>query len=186
MMNRREVILAGVAAIAAPALPAIPIAPPAAAAFVPPLPVWMVGTPGEFDWQAIRAMTEHEARMAWVCEKVGTDECENGAEPTPECDCEFCCELSGVEVERKPALDAIADITPGDWLRNGMGHICSRCGYETFDEEGGHAIGDEAVCADCMTLADWDIADPERAAEMRAELAEEAAEDARAAHNIHN
>ena len=44
-----------------------------------------------------------------------------------------------------------------------------RDAHEAGWQLGIHAIGDEAVCEDCMTLEDWRIADPARAAEMEAE-----------------
>ncbi len=156
-ISRREVLLGTVAAAAAAAVPA----PPAVAAPASEIiPAWIVGTPGEFDWQFSVGRTAEEAIRNYVCETVGGDGCEDGGEP--DCDCEWCCTISGVEAERKPMWDGKREneITPGDWLRSGTGHICSRCSYETFPEEGGHGVGAEAVCSECMTLADWDIVDP--------------------------
>ena len=51
------------------------------------------------------------------------------------------------------ALKAQADKIAAMRLRAGLCHTCSRCGYETSKYDCGHAIGDEAVCEDCMTLA---------------------------------
>lgn len=133
------------------------------------IPAWVVGTPGEFDWQHIIAKTEDQARRFFAAEVIGGDPaCEEGG--LPDCECDFCEKLGQVEAERKPMWDGkpYNSITPGDWLRSGTGHICSRCSYETFREEGGHGVGNEAVCEECMTLADWEIVDPEHAAELRA------------------
>ena len=163
-LSRRDLLI-GAAAVAAVAnIPTLP----AMAASAEVIPAWVVGTPGEFDWQHIIARTEEEARRFFAAEVVGGETaCEEGG--ADDCDCEFCQSFNGVEAERKPMWDGKSydGITPGDWLRSGTGHICSRCSYETFREEGGHGVGNEAVCEECMTLADWDIVDPGRAAEIR-------------------
>lgn len=168
-LSRRDLLIAGATIAASTAMPSIPTE--AARAVVgpvtPPLPAWIAGSPGEFDWLHVVGLTERDARIAWACEQCGEDECENGTADGGSCDCEFCGYFHGAEVIRMKAWDG-REPTPGDWLRAGLGHSCSRCGYETFLEAGGYAVGSEAVCEDCMTLADWDIADPERAAEIRA------------------
>lgn len=166
-LNRREMLVGAAAVAIAANIPALPSvsAPPEI------IPAWVVGTPGEFDWQHIIAKTEDQARRFFAAEVIGGDPaCEEGALPDCECECNFCEKLAQVEAERKPMWDGkpYYSITPGDWLRSGTAHICSRCSYETFREEGGHGVGDEAVCEECMELADWDIVDPERAAEIRA------------------
>ncbi len=162
-LSRRE-LLVGAAAVAAvaniPPLPAI-------AARAEILPAWVVGTPGEFDWQHMVGRTAEEAIHNFVCEQVGGDGCEEGS--PDDCDCEWCFTIGSLEAERKPMWDGKQSVTPGDWIRSGTGHICSRCSYETFPQEGGYGVGDEAVCEECMTLADWDIVDPERATELRAD-----------------
>ena len=147
MMNRRE-LLVGAAAVAVTAK--IPAAT-AAAKTVNVTPSWVVGTPGEFNWQHIVAKTAEQAERIFRAEN----------------ECEGC--TQEVVAERKPIWDGKDNLTSGDWLRAGMGTRCSRCGYETFPEENGHAVGDEAVCEECMTLADWNVVDPEHAAELRAE-----------------
>lgn len=164
-LSRRELLVGAAAVAAAANIPAI-IPSPAAA---PALPAWVVGTPGEFDWQFQVGRTAEEAIRNYVCEIVGGDGCEEANDP--DCDCEWCYKIKSVEAERKPMWDGKREdeIAPGDWIRSGTGHTCSRCSYETFPEEGGHGIGREAVCSECMTLADWDIVDPEHAAELRAE-----------------
>jgi hypothetical protein len=169
-MNRREVMVLGAAAVVTAGLPTLPAiaSTPAKAA-----PVWLVGTPGEYDWQVVRADTELEAKIGWLSDWIGSDECENGTPISEACDCEVCSQIGGIDAERKPQLDGKQEITPGDWLRVGSGHICSRCSYETYADSGGHAVGPEAVCEDCMTTDDWEIVDPERAAELRAEAMDE-------------
>jgi hypothetical protein len=158
MISRRDVLI-GAAAVAATAhLPAAPVIMAPAEV----LPAWVIGSEGEFNWQHIIARTEREALKMFAADCGDYEE---------ECDC--CDVISGYMAERKPMWDGkkYNEITPGDWLRSGTGHICSRCSYETFREEGGHGVGAEAVCSECMKLADWDIVDPEHAAEIRANLA---------------
>lgn len=167
-LSRRSVLIGSAAVVAASSLPTIvPIVEASTPAKV--IPAWVVGSDGEFNWQHIIAKTEREA-LRMFAQECGDyeDDCEHDSYEEG-CDC--CMAIGSYDAERKPMWDGkrYGDITPGDWLRSGSGHVCSRCGYETFREEDGHAIGDEAVCPDCMTLADWDIVDPERAAEMRAD-----------------
>lgn len=166
-MDRRTFI-ASAAAVTAIPMPNLVAAAPVMPAMV--APAWAVGSPGEFDW--IHATgTEHDARIEWLNSYHGVTDCEQGGEqPRPECECEFCGNYHGVEVERIEAWDGKEQLTKADWLRGNLGTLCSRCGYECYREDGGHPIGDDAVCGECMTVADWDIVDPERAAEMRAEL----------------
>jgi hypothetical protein len=171
-LSRRDVLI-GAAAVAASAALPLPVMADVLPSPLPvAMPAWIVGTPGEFDWQHVGGRTAEEAIHNFVCGTVGGDGCEEGN--TPDCDCEWCCTIGALEAERKPMWDGKRDVTPGDWLRSGTGHICSRCSYETFPEEGGHGVGDEAVCAECMTLEDWDIVDPEHASEIRADQAERA------------
>jgi len=175
-MNRREVMALGAATVAAAALPAgSPVAAagtPGCSAPIPP--AWAVGPPdGDFNW--ISAVgSEHEAKLEWLNSWRGREsmKCLRGGELKEGCECDNCEDYSRLEVTRQEGWDGKAEIKPGDWLRGGMGCMCSRCSYETFEEANGHAVGDEAVCEECMTLADWDIVDPERAAELRAEAEE--------------
>ena len=159
LIHRRE-LLVGTAALAVSA--SIPVLPSLAAP-TEVTPAWAVGTPGEFNWQHVIAKTADEAERIFRAEWCDF-ECE---EDTPCGECEGC--TLEVVPERKPMWDGLLNPTSGDWLRAGCGTYCSRCSYETFPEECGHAVGNEAVCEECMTLADWDIVDPERAAEIRAD-----------------
>ena len=174
--TRRELLKLGGAAIACASV-SVPAAFSVAAER---LPAWVAGTHGEFDWSFIRAELAEEARRLWIGEKTGLFKCQSfdsGAqEAAVECECEFC-ELdrsTDVDAERVEQLDAIENPTLANSIRIGMGATCSRCGYETSAEEDGHAVGDEAVCFDCMTLADWEKIDPEMARELRAEQQDEA------------
>jgi hypothetical protein len=166
-LSRREVLIGAAAVAAAANIPALPtMAAPAEI-----MPAWVVGSEGEFNWQHIVARTEREARR-FFAQEVGDyeEDCDHAAYQ----DYCGCCEaIAQYDAERKPMWDGKGynEITPGDWLRSGTGHVCSRCSYETFPQEGGHGVGDEAVCEECMELADWDIVDPAHAAELRAELA---------------
>lgn len=159
-LSRRDLIVGAVVMTAAANLPAMPAA---AVAQAPVIPAWAVGTPGEFNWQHIIARSAEQAERIFRNEHCDF-ECD---EDSPCGECEGC--TLDLFAERKPDWDGKVEVSSGDWLRSGSGSMCSRCSYETFPEEDGHAVGDEAVCSDCMTLADWDIVDPERAAEMRAD-----------------
>lgn len=162
-LSRRELLVGAAAVAAAASIPALPgIASP-----VEVMPSWAVGTPGEFDWQRIVARTYEEAIHDFVCEEVGGDGCEEGGKD--DCECEWCFTIGGLEAERVPVWDGKDRLVSADWLHAGMGVYCSRCGEETFRHEGGKPVGDDAICSECMTLADWDIVDPEHAAELREE-----------------
>lgn len=171
-LTRREALKIGVGTIAALAVPVSSVAAMTrSVAAAETIPAWVVGTPGEFDWQHIIAKTEREAIRIFACDAGNDDfeeECDH-KEYRDGCDC--CEALSQFDAERKPMWDGKPEgqITAGDWMRSGTGHICSRCSYETFPGEGGHGVGAEAVCSECMTLADWDIIDPEHATELRAQ-----------------
>lgn len=168
-LNRRELLSFSAATMVAAIVSAGPTAAVTSVSAPTDLKAWAVGTPGDFDWQHIVAETEDQARRYFAAEVCGGDEfCEEGAQ---DCDCEFCASYWSCEAERKPMWDGIETPSAGDWLRGGMGTYCSRCGHETFPQEEGRAIGDEAVCESCMTLTDWDIIDPERAGEIRERIA---------------
>jgi hypothetical protein len=165
LIHRRELLIGAAALAASASFPVLPsIAAPAEI-----IPAWVVGSEGEFNWQHIIAKTEREA-CRFFAQECGDyeDECDHDSYQEG-CDC--CKSIDAYDAERKPMWDGkpYDSVSPGDWLRSGTGHVCSRCGYETFPEEGGHGVGDEAVCEECMTLADWDVVDPERAAEIRAD-----------------
>ncbi len=157
-MNRRELLLGSTALIISANIPAIEIlAKPEV------IPAWGVGTPGEFNWQHIIARTSEIAELIFRKENVEF-ECEEDA-PCGEC---YGCTLE-VIAERKPVWDGIVNPTPADWLRAGFGTYCSRCGYEAYPENDSHPVVDEAVCEECMTIADWDVIDPKHAADLREE-----------------
>lgn len=172
-LTRREILKRAGAVAAVTALPSVvPVI--SAAPSAPPMLAWVVGTPGEFNWQFVRAPSEHEAKLEWlsedscemVCEEVDSADLEKLPE---DCDCEFCSRYHDIGADRTPTFDGHPTLSPADWLNAGIGHLCCRCGYETCRDGGGRAVGNDAVCEDCLTLADWDIIDPERAAEKRAE-----------------
>lgn len=168
-MNRREFICAAVSTSVAAVVPHAPaIAMPAVA---PLKPAWAVGTSNEFDWQPFRADTAEEAiRLAAEEYTGGGCRCHEPAifqdEP-----CDFCERVAQYDAMRVPVWDEANPVTGADWLAAGIGTICSRCSSETFPEDGGRIVGEEAVCIDCMTIEDYDIVDPERAAEMREDQA---------------
>lgn len=162
-MNRREFLTTVSAATLAPALPAVvqPAVISVDLAKSPSVTMWAVGTWGEYDWQPVAAETEEEAiRLVadWdgmICPETGELEKSYDATRCKEWD------------------DLPHDPTPGDWLRAGMGHTCDRCGFETASDDG-QAVGDKAICNDCMTIEDWQLVDPEYAQELREEELAEA------------
>lgn len=167
-LTRRQALAMGIGAAVVAAVPAsVAAAIPVAEAPASDLLAWAVGTPGEFDWQFIRARTADEAIRSFACETVGGDGCEDeNADPDGCGDCEWCFAM-GADAERKPMWDDLEQTTNADWIRAGMGSLCSRCSYETFPDTGAEIVKEEVVCEECMTLTDWDIVDPERAAELR-------------------
>lgn len=172
MLSRRAVLAsAGAAAVVAglPAGTSVPVAT-VTKAMKPPLPTWIVGTPGEWDHEIIRAATR-ELAVRLRCDDCEGEDDEDFAGPDG-CECEPCLARGGYEATRVPQWDGRNSINSGDWLDIGQEALCSRCDYETAKEMGGHNVGGKAVCEDCMTLADWDIVDPERAAEIREEMAD--------------
>ncbi|GAA0235697.1 hypothetical protein LNAOJCKE_0900 [Methylorubrum aminovorans] len=177
-LSRRALLLGTSAVAVAAAMPAAQIAPAVAKVAKPALPTWIVGTPGEWDGEVIRAATR-EAAIRLRCEECEFEDSPDAdpasGEGGPECECEACYEGRGYEATRVAEWDGrpVDTIGGGDWLDVGREAICDRCNYETSEDAGGHNIGGKAVCEDCMTLADWDIVDPERAAELRAEQEDE-------------
>lgn len=174
-LSRRGFLTTASAAAVVAGLPAGASAPvaPIAKAVKPPLPTWIVGTPGEWDHEIIRAATRELAVRFRCddCEAEEDDEYGNADPGGPDCECEPCCAGRGFEATRIPQWDGRPknSIGSGDWLDIGNEAMCDRCDYETSREMGGHNVRHKAVCEDCMTLADWDIIDPERAAEIREE-----------------
>lgn len=171
MITRRFLLAAAAVTTAAATIPAAPaLAAEIAPAAAPRLPAWVVGMPNCFNWQMVRAADIDTALREIAFDNTGC-QC-NGCE---DANCDFCCELRNLKAQRVPHMDDIENPTPADWLRADCGHCCCRCGEETFPQEGAHPVGDEAVCEECMTPADWRIADPEHYAEMLADEIEEAA-----------
>lgn len=168
-INRRQALSLGFAAATMAVLPAsAKLAPIEAIAPAAPTPSWIVGTPGEYDWQHIVAKTEFEARRIFVQEwKCYGEHCQHSEYQE---DCEFCETLHSSEVQRMEAWDGHNEVSSADWLKQGLGTLCDRCANECHRDCGAHIVGSDAVCEDCMTLADWDLVDPTTAAEMRAEM----------------
>lgn len=170
-ITRREAIaLTGAAAVVATApLPAVSAT---LTSGTPALPAWAVGTPGDWNWQHIRAESEGAAIRAWVSDEYGISPCERGETCGDGCD--YCEIADSIQAERLPRWDGL-DRPPnnGDWLDAGMGAYCNRCGYETDPDCGGRNVNGDAVCEDCMTIEDWEQIDPEHAEELCAELADE-------------
>jgi hypothetical protein len=173
-LSRRALLAsAGAAAVVAglPAGASVPVAP-IVKAVKPPLPTWIVGTPGEWDHEIIRAATR-ELAVHLRCDECEGEDDEDFAGPDG-CECEPCLARGGYEATRVPGWDGRPkdSIGSGDWLAIGNEARCERCSYETCEDSGGRNVAGKAICEHCMTLADWDIVDPERAAEIREEMAD--------------
>lgn len=125
---------------------------------MPRLISFAVGTPGEYDWQAIKAASPEEAFIEWAYEHWGDEEITY--------DPEF--------VKRVPEWDDLETVEPVDWVSAGFGHYCTRCGYETDRDSGGRIVGREVICEECLTTSDRAICEPDRLAE---DLADEIAHD---------
>lgn len=174
ILHRRTFLALTGAAVAATTMPYA--APPVSAVAgalpaKPPMPTWIVGTPGEGDHYVIRAATREAAIRfrAEECEMAPADEDFVADGP---CECCTCTESAGFESTRVQAWDGKPEyqITDGDWVDAGFDSTCARCSYEASQREGGRNVNGKAICADCMRIADWEIVDPEYAAELRAEL----------------
>lgn len=164
-LSRRQILVGAAAVAAASAIPATVAPAIEAAAPAEIIPAWAVGTPGEFNWQHIVARTAEEAERIFRAEWIG-DNCED-EEDGPCGECDACC--LDVEATRVKSWDGLGTTTSADWLRADMGSCCTRCGSESHKDAGAQIVGEDAICEDCLTLADWGIIDPKHAAELRAE-----------------
>lgn len=177
MLTRRFVLAAGAVAAASAAVARIPPGPPTAAPAPtapppPPKVAWVVGTPGEYDWEVVRAPTRERALEIWLEDSGWEPECEvecpPGEDPEtwePEtltqCVCGKCL-MPDVEADRVTAFDSIRNPTPGDWIRANIGHTCSRCREEASPGDGAIAIGDDCICPHCQTREEKAAANEER------------------------
>lgn len=145
-VSRRSFLLGTSAALLVPTFPFAPaMATPVAAR--PALLAYAVGTPGEYDWQAIFARSPEDAFQEWVWSYHGDDD------DAPKFDPDF--------VYRVSAWDGKASISPADWLNADMGHCCERCSYETDSDSGGRVVAGEVVCEECLTIGDRCECDPD-------------------------
>jgi len=112
----------------------------------PDLMAFAVGTPGEYDWQAIFARTPEEAFREWACDR------DWGDEPAV---------FDEEYVQRVEAWDGLRRVAPANWFDAGLGHCCERCGYETHPDFGGKIVAGEVVCEDCLTIVDRAACDPD-------------------------
>lgn len=164
-ISRRQLLL-GASSVAAGAILAPLASQLPATAQTPSTVAYAVGTPGEYDWQAIRAFSPEDAFREWAISKWGADE------DAPAFDPEY--------VTRVDQWDELSTVNPGDWLDAGLGHICERCGYETHPETGGRSVAGEVVCEECLTIPDRVIVDPQDVVEdLGNRIADEGTDDVR-------
>lgn len=157
-MISRRTFLAGTSAVAvAPLLPALPVAEAAPiVAELPKTTIWVGGHYGEFDWHPFHAKDRPDA-LRQLLHYHGWNEEEIGRALTlPEE--KLAKELSSAEIDvaRAEVMDGLQvdEIKAHHWIRAGMGACCSRCSYECDVESGARAVGEEAVCEECLTLED--------------------------------
>jgi hypothetical protein len=143
----RRAFLAGISATAvavAMPLPSMAIAAESAPTVVPNLLAFAAGSEGEFNWQPFFAATEAEAKEM-VRHHFGWD-----GEDDPD--------YFPFEFQRVPKWDHRGGeeaVTPADWFRAGMGHICDRCDAEIYSGDGESTImGEVVVCNECLTFAE--------------------------------
>lgn len=140
MLSRRAFLIGTSALVVAPALPAISLSAPVVTGARAVAPMWAVGTPGEFDWQAVRAATPEKAFKIWMREQ--------------DWDADDEMEFDPAFVTRVERWDELKKVNPADWIEAGMGHCCERCSCETHREHGARVVAGEVVCEDCFTFAD--------------------------------
>lgn len=154
MLSRRA-FLGSVSAVAiAPVLPkAIATATAAAEAARPATTMWVGGHNGEFDWQPINAETRLDAVRELIASWEGVPEGEVTEDDLAKYD--LC-------LERAESMDGfnVDEIKGYQWISAGLGCSCDRCGAECYAPDGARAIECEAVCPDCLTLADKLSDDP--------------------------
>lgn len=164
MLTRRTILQGVTAAAIAPSMSIVPsVGAPVAAE---PLLAFVVGTPGDFDGACVFARTAREAFEQWSLDQ-GTLEDDGSCE---RCDSDKCTCDHTYYATRMERWDNLGhDPTPADWMKAGMGYMCERCDNEQGFGDG-YEIDGKAICVDCMELADWKLADPERYEEQVDEL----------------
>ncbi|WP_075292615.1 hypothetical protein [Pararhizobium arenae] len=155
MLNRRAFLTSAAALAVTPAIPAQLLAATAPAA-VSVTTIWVGGHYGEFDWHPFHAKDRLDA-LRQLLHYHGWNEEEIGRALTLPED-KLAKELSSAEIDvaRAEAMDGLQvdEIKAHHWIRAGMGACCSRCSYECDAESGARAVGEEAVCEECLTLED--------------------------------
>lgn len=157
MLSRRAFLTSTAALAIVPALPAALSAAPAVAVAKPATTVWVGGHYGEFDWHPFHGESKRDViRQLLHYHGHGNDE-EIEATMTmtdEELDAEL--KAMDMDVSRAPVMDGMEpdEIKAHHWIRAGMGAHCSRCDYECDAESGARAVGEEAVCEECLTLED--------------------------------
>lgn len=193
-LTRRDV-LAGSAAVAASAT--MPSLPATSAPVAPVLPDvgWLVGQEDRMNWQRIYAPTKDDAIREWATMTHGGECCEEcgknfitGERPgdADKSDLEIevddnCDDCTGnpLRVDRVKQIDPYEGKPVPDKVKWRLGWWipdCSRCDWTADDDCGGEAsdygwlMGDDFVCEDCVTLADFEKHHPKEYAERLDEL----------------
>ena len=185
-LTRRDMLSGSAAAVATVSLPNVAFAAvDAAAPSAPPDVGWLVGQEDRMNWQRIYAPTREDAIREWAtmhhggecCEECGrsfvTGEKQDDAgkddlDLAVDDNCDDCTGYP-LRVDRVKQIDPYKGKDVPDKVKWRLGWWipdCSRCDWTADGDCGGEAsdygnlVGDDFVCEDCMTLADWQIADP--------------------------
>ncbi len=190
MSTRRDIIKTALGAAAAMALPGASdeaVAKMAAtleAPVAPKLVGWSVGQHDRMNWRPVFAATKEQAIEEWAHVNWGGVECDEcgrnvltgeGGDPALYDDC-----CGDIGVHRSKHFDAhfalyqkTDDVPDIAKHHDGWCNIdCDRCGRssdETTSQDVNHDVGGMLICEDCMTYADWRIADPDYADELLAD-----------------
>jgi hypothetical protein len=148
MLSRRMFLASSSAIAAAHLLPTLPAsADQAATAAKPATKIWVGGHDGEFDWQPFNANTREEAIRQLF----------NSWEGVPPGDItEDILAEHGLCLQRAETMDGLQvdEIKGHNWIDAGLGCCCDRCGSECFAPDGARSINGEAICEECLTIAD--------------------------------
>jgi hypothetical protein len=156
ILSRRTLLLGSAAAAMAPMLPATTTAEPTIVgidlAKGPDTMMWVIGTPGEYDWQAINASSVEEAfseyLAAWGYERDALGDIHEYVQ----------------RVEKLDGRDPDS-LTGADWLSIGMGYCCEECGTETSADSGAVVVDGTLYCESCLTFERRLVADPDSVVE---------------------
>ncbi|NNU66580.1 hypothetical protein G9X67_15005 [Rhizobium sp. WYCCWR 11152] len=123
----------------------------------PATTIWVGGHYGEFDWHPFNGATKRDV-IRQLLEYHGHGNDEEIALTMTMTDEELDKELKSMEmdVERAKSMDGLQpdEVKPYHWIKAGLGASCDRCNSECYEPDGAVVISFQAVCEECITLAD--------------------------------